>query len=146
VSADAKTSAGAPLVICVARVFDPAKLYVTVTFGLAASNFVFISPNAAVSEAAPKTLIVTGAGVGVVEPLLLLLPQEANNMHAATSKNRMRGKCFMIDSLMKIMVTTIQQERILHQHANISESVLPLNYLVEYSTYEYMIKKLARMK
>jgi len=51
----------------------------------------------------------------------------------------------MIDSLMKIMVTTIQQERILHQHANISESVLPLNYLVEYSIYEYIIKKLARM-
>ena len=83
VSADAKTSAGAPFVICVARVFDPAKLYVTVMFGLAASNFVFISPNAAVSEAAPKTLRVTGAGVGVevggVELLLLLvllLPQE----------------------------------------------------------------------
>jgi len=96
-------------------------------------------------------LRVTGAGVGVevgvVETLLLLvlLPQEANNMHAATSKSRMRGKCFMIDSLMKIMVTTIQQERILHQHANISESVLPLNYLVEYSIYEYIIKKLARM-
>ena len=135
--------------ICVARVFDPAKLYVTVTFGLAASNFVFISPNAAVSEAAPKTLRVTGAAVGVevgvVELLLLLLPQEANNMHAATSNNRIRGKCFMIDSLMKIKVTTIQQERILHQHANISESVLPLNYLVEYSIYEYLHEKLARM-
>ena len=66
-------------------------------------------------------------------------------MHAATSKNRMRGKCFMIDSLMKIMATTIQQERILYQHASNSESVLPLNYLAEYSIYEYPNENLARM-
>ena len=79
--------------ICVARVFDPAKLFVTVTFGLAASYCVLISPNAAVSEAAAKTLRVTGAGVGVVELpllllLLLLLPQEANNTHARSSAKR----------------------------------------------------------
>ena len=66
-------------------------------------------------------------------------------MHAATSKNRMRGKCFMIDSLMKIKVTTILQERILYQHASISESVLPLNYLTEYSHIEYQDQKKARI-
>jgi hypothetical protein len=85
-------------------------------------------------------LRVTGAGVGVVELLLLLLllllPQEASNMHKATSKTMTRGKCFMIDSSLKIMATTIQQEWILHQHASNSESELSLNSLVEYSIYE----------
>jgi hypothetical protein len=88
----------------------------------------------------------TGAtvGVGVVELPLLLL-QEAINIHTATSKNRTRGKCFMVDSSMKIMTSTILQEWILHQHANISESELPLNFLIEYSISEYTIKKMVRM-
>jgi hypothetical protein len=56
-------------------------------------------------------LIVTGEGVGVVElPLLLLFPHETNNIHATTSKIKVRGKCFMIDSSKKIIDSAIHEE------------------------------------
>src|SRR5262245_34157424 len=54
--ADAKTSAGAPLVICADRSCDPAKLNVTFVPGLADSKFLPTSVNDSVRDAAAKTI------------------------------------------------------------------------------------------
>src|SRR5579859_4134217 len=56
VLAEAKTSAGAPWVICVASWSEPAKLKLTVAPLLAALNLVAISLKASVSEAAANTV------------------------------------------------------------------------------------------
>src|SRR3954454_16517274 len=61
-SADAKTSAGAPWLICVARVEEEAKLNFTDAPGLADSNALPISVNAPVRDAAANTVIVPVAG------------------------------------------------------------------------------------
>ena len=61
VSAEAKTSAGAPWVICVTRSAEPAKLRVTSVPGLAASNFPAMSVKAVLSDAAAKTVTVPAA-------------------------------------------------------------------------------------
>src|SRR5215510_9893192 len=55
-SADAKTSAGAPFWICCTSACEPAKLYVSFRFGSFVASAVFRSPNAFVSDAAPKTV------------------------------------------------------------------------------------------
>src|SRR5688572_19074108 len=56
-SADANTSAGAPPWICVTSADDDAELRLTVVPGCFRSNFVFISANASVSEAASATVM-----------------------------------------------------------------------------------------
>ena len=56
-SAEAKTSTGAPSVICVTRSEDPAKFSAMSTSGLAFSNSAASSVNVAVSDAAAKTVI-----------------------------------------------------------------------------------------
>ena len=61
VSAEAKTSAGAPCVICVTRSAEPAKLRVTSDPGLAASNFPAMSVKAVLRDAAAKTVTLPAA-------------------------------------------------------------------------------------
>src|SRR6478752_1399651 len=56
VSAEAKTSAGAPWVICVARSEDPAKFSVILVPGFLASKSLAILVKVAFSEAAAKTV------------------------------------------------------------------------------------------
>jgi hypothetical protein len=62
VSAEAKTSAGAPWEICATRSDDPAKLNATVTPGLASSNVLPISVNVPLSDAAANTVMVVACG------------------------------------------------------------------------------------
>src|SRR6185437_8226980 len=65
--AEAKTSAGAPWLICVASASDPAKLNVTVTLECACENALPMSVNAPWSEAAAKTFSFTGCGDAPVD-------------------------------------------------------------------------------
>ena len=62
VSAEAKTSAGAPWVIWVTRSEEPAKLNVTVVPGFVASNCSASSVKVAFSDAAAKTVIAPAMG------------------------------------------------------------------------------------
>ncbi len=57
-SAEANTSAGAPLVICVARSDEPANVSFTSVPGLACSNCFSSVPNVSLSEAAANTFSV----------------------------------------------------------------------------------------
>ena len=59
--ADAKTSTGAPCLICSARVADPANEIVTLTPGFADSNLLEISVKVWVRLAAAKTMISVSA-------------------------------------------------------------------------------------
>src|SRR5450830_591728 len=67
VSAEAKTSAGAPSVIWLTRSDDPAKLRFTLKPGCLASNLEAISVKLPLSDAAAKTMIepLSGAEVGL---------------------------------------------------------------------------------
>jgi len=68
VSADAKTSAGAPCVIWATRALEPAKSYVNARLGLAATSVFFAALNALVSDAAANTLsgpVIAAEAVGV---------------------------------------------------------------------------------
>jgi len=65
VSAEAKTSAGAPWEICCTRADDASKLNVTFASGLAAVNAEPISLNASVSDAAAKTVMSPDTGAAV---------------------------------------------------------------------------------
>src|SRR5256885_2649865 len=87
VSADAKTSAGAPCSICVTSVGVPAKLDFIVT-APAVSKSLPRALNASVRDAAAKTETVP---VGAVEgvPLPTLLPQAARRTAAPTSASRL---------------------------------------------------------
>ena len=70
VSAEAKTSAGAPWLIWVARSEDPAKLSVTVVPGCAASNSSASAVKGALRDAAAKTVTVLPASpAGAAQPV-----------------------------------------------------------------------------
>ena len=74
--ADAKTSAGAPCLICSARVADPANEIVTFVPGFANSNLLEISVNVWVRLAAAKTVIsVSEFDAGVCVALSVLIVQ-----------------------------------------------------------------------
>ena len=84
VSAEAKTSAGAPWVICVTRSEEPAKLSVTLVPGFLASKSLASWVNVDFSEAAAKTvtvplnwdvlLVLDGAAAGAVVPQAVRAP------------------------------------------------------------------------
>jgi hypothetical protein len=91
VLAEAKTSAGAPELICCASAELAAKLNVTFTPGWAASNCCPIVVNASFSDDAAKTVmlpVTDGLGDPVppapAEPPLLLLDPHAESIPAAT--------------------------------------------------------------
>src|SRR5450755_55226 len=98
-SAEAKTSAFAPLMICCASNCDPLKLYVILTVGCAAWYCVAIVLNEAVSDAAAKTLSVVDEVVGVALVGVLLVavlpppPQAARSRPSASSTGRTRNGC-----------------------------------------------------
>ena len=75
VFADANTSAGAPFVICVASVFEPANEYVW---------FLSIAGKTSVSEAAAKTLIgfVTTGAAAAVPPIAAATSRAARTRRA----------------------------------------------------------------
>src|SRR4051794_36465071 len=69
VSAEAKTSAGAPCWICATRSEEPPKLNATLTPLCAASNFLPMSVNVCVNDAAAYTVSVCGLLLLLAEPL-----------------------------------------------------------------------------
>src|SRR6476661_8687141 len=70
VSAEAKTSAGAPWLICVTRSEDPAKFSVILVPGFFASKSLASLVKVALREAAAKTVMVPeGLGTSLAEPL-----------------------------------------------------------------------------
>src|SRR2546421_7295306 len=100
-SAEAKTSAGAPLAICCSSICEPLKFNVILILGCACSYFMAISLNDSVSEAAAKTFRVIVEGVGVDEAVDVPPQAARNKVQRVTSTKEACGKCLISPSLQK---------------------------------------------
>ncbi len=110
VSADAKTSAGAPCEICCTSAEEASKLNVTFASGFAAVNAAPMSVNAAVSEAAAKTVMSPSTpGLVVVEGAVEAEDDEAlSSPHATRTSPRTARRTRTMDRARRMAADRIR--------------------------------------